>query len=171
MEQNRVEYLHCLKPIHEALADGRVLLTARAGGGKPNSMAIGWGCPGIIWARPVFIVLVRPSRFTYGIIEECGDFTVNVAPPALKDVVTWCGTVSGRDHDKFAEKGLTALNASTVGSPLIAECLINIECRVVHRNDLIPAELASSVTKDFYPRGDFHRCYFGEVVACWGAAG
>jgi len=165
MEKKKVEYAQCVQETLQALAEGRVLLAVRSPNGA-NAMAIGWGCPGIIWSRPVFVVLVRPSRYTYELIENSGDFTVNVAPKGLKEAVTYCGTVSGRHEDKLAKCGLTTLPSLTVASPIIAECTIHFECRVVHWNDLIPEHLAAPIADSFYASGDFHRCFFGEVLAC-----
>lgn len=154
-----------LEETTQALREGRVLLAAQGKSGKPNAMAIGWGTLGIAWGRPVFIVLVRPSRYTYQLLEECGDFTVNVAPPELKDAVTYCGIVSGRDHDKLREKGLTAAPAKTVSAPIIQECVLHYECRTVHENDVLKEVLAPEIISECYPQGDYHRLYFGEVLA------
>ena len=65
---------------------------------QANVMTIGWGLPGILWGRPFFIVAVRPSRYTYRFIEETGDFTVNVPRRGMEEIVSYCGTVSGRDQ-------------------------------------------------------------------------
>jgi flavin reductase (DIM6/NTAB) family NADH-FMN oxidoreductase RutF len=146
--------------------DGLLLVTAGADG-RPNVMTIGWATMGCIWGRPVFIVLVRPSRYTYSRLEECGDFTVNVPPRELAAAASHCGTVSGREHDKFAEMRLTQVPSRQVRPPIIKECLIHYECRTLHRSDINPATLAQAVLDDAYPEGDFHRVYFGEIVAAY----
>jgi flavin reductase (DIM6/NTAB) family NADH-FMN oxidoreductase RutF len=110
--------------------------------------------------------MVRPSRYTYKLIEETGEFTVNIATPELKEVVQYCGTVSGRDHNKFKEKQLTAIPSKEVKTPIIKECILHFECRVVYKNDLIPSELEKSIIQTLYPKGDFHRVYLGEILAC-----
>jgi len=150
----------------KAFDEGRVLLASCGKAGLPNVMAIGWGSMGIIWRRPIFIVLVRPSRYTYTLIEETGEFTVNIVPPKLKEVVQYCGSVSGRDHNKFKEKHLTPLPSKTIKTPVIKECILHFECQVVNKNDLIPSELRKSFVPELYPKGDFHRLYFGEILAC-----
>jgi flavin reductase (DIM6/NTAB) family NADH-FMN oxidoreductase RutF len=150
----------------KAFNEERVLLVSRGKEGLPNVMAIGWGTIGILWRRPIFIVMVRPSRYTYKLIEETGEFTVNIATPELKEVVQYCGTVSGRDHNKFKEKQLTAIPSKEVKTPIIKECILHFECRVVYKNDLIPSELEKSIIQTLYPKGDFHRVYLGEILAC-----
>ena len=146
--------------------DGLLLVTLGADG-KPNVMTIGWGTMGAIWSRPVFIVLVRPSRYSYSRLEQVGDFTVNVPPWELAVAVNHCGTVSGRDHDKFQEMRLTPIPSREVRAPIIQECLVHYECRTLHRNDVAPEALKQAVREEFYAEGDFHRVYFGEIVAAY----
>ena len=57
-----------------------VLLTTKADG-RTNTMTIGWGALGIEWSTPVFIAYVRDSRYTHGLIEKTGEFTVTAATP------------------------------------------------------------------------------------------
>jgi flavin reductase (DIM6/NTAB) family NADH-FMN oxidoreductase RutF len=166
MAKEIVDYRECMAETAEAFQEGLVLLVSQGKGGAPNAMTIGWGTLGVIWSKPVFTVLVRPSRYTYGLIQETGEFTVNVVPPHLKEVANYCGTVSGRDKDKFAEKKLTALPSEKILAPIIKECTIHFECRVIHKNDLIPSELDKAIAPQFYKAGDYHRLYFGEILTC-----
>jgi flavin reductase (DIM6/NTAB) family NADH-FMN oxidoreductase RutF len=161
-----VEYGSHIEETTKAFSEGRVLLVSSGKEGLPNVMAIGWGLAGTIWKKPVFLVLVRPSRYTYKLIEETGEFTVNVVSPELKEAATYCGTVSGRDHDKFKEKGLTQIPSLKVRTPIIKEGVLHFECRVVYKSDLIPSELEKDIISSAYPQGDFHRTYFGEILAC-----
>lgn len=149
----------------QALAHPGLLLVSLDKRNRPNAMTIGWGSVGIFWGKPIFIAPVRPSRYTYGCIAATGDFTVNVLPSKLQDLATFCGTVSGRDHDKLAEAKLTAGKSLEVKSPIIEECLLHYECRVVHVNDLVPKALSNELLRGSYPRGDHHRFYFGQIVA------
>ena len=166
MAKKTADYSDHLGETVKAFDESRVLLVSQGKGGLPNVMAIGWGIVGTVWRRPIFNVLVRPSRHTYKLIEETGEFTVNIVPPQLKEVVQYCGTVSGRDHNKFKEKQLTAIPSIRVKTPIIKECILHFECQVVHKSDLIPSELAKPIVSQFYAKGDFHRVYFGEIVAC-----
>src|SRR3990170_642240 len=157
MTKKVVDYRDHLAETIKAFNESRVLLVSQGKEGFPNVMAIGWGTIGIVWRKPAFCVLVRPSRYTYKLIEETGEFTVNIVPPQLKEVVQYCGTVSGRDYDKFKEKQLTAIPSKKVKTPIIKECILHFECRVVNKNDLIPSELEKSIIDTLYPKGDFHR--------------
>jgi len=165
MQKVKVNYADYLKETLQVMRNTGLLLTSADREGKNNVMTIGWGTVGIIWGMPMFLVLVRPSRFTYGFIEETGDFTVNIPPKRLSEVASFCGTVSGRDHDKFKEKGLTLIRGKNVRSPMIEECIVHYECKVLHRNDIIPARVPEEVISQFYPQGDYHRIFFGKIVS------
>lgn len=164
MAKRQVGAMDYLPETIHSLANPGLLLVSLDSRGRPNVMTIGWGSIGIYWGKPVFIVPVRKSRYTYRCIEKAGDFTVNVLPRKLADLAEFCGTVSGRDHDKLAEANLTAQRSRHVRSPAIAECLLNYECRVVHHTDLSPKALADELGRSCYPQGDYHRFYFGEIL-------
>lgn len=148
------------------LGEGGLLLVS-GNEKKANVMTIGWGLPGRLWAKPFFLVAVRPSRYTFQFIEDTGSFTVNVPTEDMKEILNYCGTVSGREHDKFKEKGLTLLPGRKVSSPVIAECAVHYECKVAFKTKVVPVSLPSEVLSTFYPRGDYHTLYFGEVLACY----
>ncbi|MCS7314487.1 MAG: flavin reductase family protein [Bryobacterales bacterium] len=167
MAKVTVHYAEYFRQTMQRLREDGLLLVTADREGKPNVMTIGWGTIGSIWGRPVFVVLVRPSRFSYSRLEENPDFTVNVPSAELAAATAHCGKVSGRDRDKFRETGLTAAPARQVRAPIIQECVVHYECRTIHRNDLAPSTLAQTILDEYYPRDDFHRIYFGEILACY----
>ena len=167
-EKIEMPYDAALKETLTTLRTDGLLLVTQGGSGEPNAMAIGWGTVGSVWGQPMFVVLVRPSRYTHQLLDENGDFTVNVMPEAMKDVVTYCGTVSGRDHDKFAEKHLTAMPGLQVNAPIIGESRAAYECRTVLSNEVLPDRLDRSIHESAYPSGDFHRVYFGKILCVRG---
>lgn len=167
MAKSDVAFSDHFEQFCEGLRRDGLLLVSLDEGGRPNAMTIGWATLGIIWGRPMCLVLVRPSRYTYGCIEATGDFTVNVPPLDLAEHVLFCGTKSGRDYDKFAECGFTAAPGREVKSPTIEECALCYECRTVHRNDVIPEQFAPEIVGEFYGAGDFHRVYYGQIVATY----
>ena len=167
MTKVQVQYTDYFAQTIQRMREDGLLLVSTGADGKANIMTIGWGTIGCIWASPVFIVLVRPSRYTYDRLEQVSDFTVNVPPRELEAAASLCGTVSGRQHDKFQEAQLTPIPSREIRSPIIKECVVHYECRTLHRNDLAPEALAQAVREQFYPGGDFHRVYFGEIVAAY----
>jgi len=112
------------------LDHGGLLLSTSGKNEKPNVMTIGWGLIGILWYKPTFAVAVRPARYTYGLLEESNEFTVNVPNKGMEKIVEYCGNVSGRDRDKFKEMDLTPLPGRRVKSPMVFECVIHYECNV-----------------------------------------
>ncbi|MFH1622944.1 MAG: flavin reductase family protein [Candidatus Aenigmatarchaeota archaeon] len=134
---------------------------------KANVMTIGWGAIGVLWGKPVFMVAVRPSRHTYALLERTGEFTVNLPRKGMEATVAYCGAVSGRDVDKFKEKHLTKLPGEKVRTPIIAECGVHYECRVLWKTKVDDSVMPvpDDVKKRFYPKGDLHTVYFGEIVA------
>lgn len=145
------------------------LLIGQAPGGTPNPMTIGWGLGGTCWGRSVFLVLVRPSRYTHGLIEKSGEFTVSVPAGGLERELAVCGTKSGRDMDKIAELGLTIAQGTVVSVPTLDVPGVHYECRVLAKTDLVPDGLLNAeVRAKHYPSGDLHTLYFGEVLAIHG---
>jgi len=165
MQKIKVNYKDYLKETLKAMRDSGLLLTSANNEGKINVMTIGWGTIGEIWGMPMFLVFIRPSRFTYGFVEETGDFTVNIPPRELRETASFCGSVSGRDHDKFKERGLTPISGKNVKSPMIGECILHYECKVLHKNDIIPAKVPKDVASKFYPQGDYHGVFFGRILS------
>jgi flavin reductase (DIM6/NTAB) family NADH-FMN oxidoreductase RutF len=80
---------------------------------------------------PMVAVGVRPERHSHELIKRTGEFVVNVPDLETIDATEMCGVVSGRDGNKFERAGLTAQKGSVVSAPIIMECPLNIECKVV----------------------------------------
>jgi flavin reductase (DIM6/NTAB) family NADH-FMN oxidoreductase RutF len=78
---------------------------------------------------------VRPSRHSFDIIKESGEFVINLVPATLAKTADFCGVYTGKKVDKFEKCSLTKEKASKVSAPLIGECPISIECKVT---DIIP---------------------------------
>lgn len=167
MPKEDIPYDHYFPQVNKILSSGGLFLTSGPPDRPTNAMAIGWGNLGITWGLPVWAVLVRPSRFTYRIMEDTGDFTVCVPGPDLAKGVAYCGSHSGRDEDKLAKLGLKVVPGREVASGVIEACPIVYECKIVGKSDIVPEMLAQSVKADYYPQGDYHRVYFGEVLAAY----
>ena len=164
MKRKKVHYTYQLDNTLATLTKGGLLLASTKPSGESNVMTIGWGTIGNIWGKLMFVVLVRPSRYTYDFIEASGEFTVNVPTPDMRKLVSKCGTQSGRDLDKFAEYQISTTPGQRVDSITLDNCPLVYECRVVHTNDVIPENLAPDIDSASYPLGDYHRLYYGEIV-------
>jgi flavin reductase (DIM6/NTAB) family NADH-FMN oxidoreductase RutF len=98
-------------------------------GEQANIITLAW--VGTLCSDPPLVGIgVRPSRYSHGLIQGVGEFVVNLPDASQVKWVDYCGMVSGRDEDKWAACGFTPAAAAEVQVPLIAECPVNIECRV-----------------------------------------
>ncbi len=97
---------------------------------------------------PMTYVSIRPSRHSYGIIKEKGEFVINLTPSSLVKKADYCGIYTGKKVNKFEKCGFTKTEATEVSAPLIDECPINLECKV----------------KDIIPLGT-HDMFLAEIVA------
>ena len=96
---------------------------------ESNILTIAW--TGTINSNPpMTYISVQPKRYSHDIIENSGEFVINLVNVRLAKAMDFCGVRSGRDVDKFAAQGLTREKADTVAAPLIAESPVNIECKV-----------------------------------------
>ena len=167
MNKEKMAYDEYFEQVNKILGSSGLLLAAGAPEKPTNAMTIGWGSLGILWGRPMWAVLVRPSRFSYELIEEAGDFTVNVPGKDLAKQTAYCGSHSGRNEDKLAKLGLNVAGGKQVSSGVIEACPINYECQVVGKSDIIPEMLAEGVKSEYYGQGDYHRVYFGKILAAY----
>lgn len=165
MAKVEVDYREVFSQTIDGLDGDGLLLVTQGADGRPNVMTIGWGFIGTAWRQPVFVALVRPSRHTYKMLEQNGDFTVNLMPADMGDTVAYVGEVSGRDHDKFAERGLVAVPATKVRAPVLERALLQYECRVVEKTDMVPAATDPAIVAKHYASGNFHRFFFGQILA------
>lgn len=81
---------------------------------------------------PMISIAVRPARASHVLIDQLGEFVVNIPRPDMEIVSDFVGTTTGRETDKWRETGLTPMSATVIQPPLIAECPVNIECQVRH---------------------------------------
>ena len=161
-----LNYQEVMGQVNEKLGHGGIFLTV--GGDKPNTMTIGWGALGICWGKPIFTVYVRPQRHTYGLLKAAQEFTVSVPTrDPLRKGLAYAGTASGRDEDKFAGHGLTAVPGQKVAAPIVGECGLHFECKVKLVQDMTPEQMDGEVHAKVYPQDDFHTIFMGEIVACY----
>ena len=99
-----------------------------------NIITIAW--TGIVNTHPpMTYISVRPSRHSYNIIKEKGEFAINLVTAELVKKADYCGIYTGKKVDKFAKCGLTKLPGSHVECPIIEESPLSLECKV---RDVIP---------------------------------
>ena len=144
-----------------------ILLTTKADG-KVNTMTIGWGTMGVEWGRPIFVAYVRGNRHTHQMIEKSGEFTVNTPMGEFDSkILGVCGTKSGRDMDKIQELNLTLEEPLNCGVPGIKELPLTLECKVLYRMEQTLDTIPQDIIDKYYPNGDFHYAYYGQIVGAY----
>ena len=110
----------------------------------------------------VFIVYVRPSRYTYQFMEENEYFTVSFYDDEYKKALGYLGTKSGRDTDKVKDVNFTPFACGE--SVSFKEANLTILCKKIYIQDLEQAGFPEKVNERYYPTNDVHRYYIGEIV-------
>jgi flavin reductase (DIM6/NTAB) family NADH-FMN oxidoreductase RutF len=137
-----------IQPFRPIYPSPAALVTSVDAGGRPNIVTLG-ECFNVSIRRPVIVgIAIRTATYSHGLIRDRGEFVINLPTPEMVEAVDGIGMVSGRDCDKFARFGLTAVPAARVAPPLIAECPLSVECRVLGEQEV----------------GD-HQLFLGEVLA------
>lgn len=136
--------------------------------GHCNMMTASWGGLGYLWNKPVAFIFVRPERYTYPFIEENERLTLSFYghDPKMRRVVNLCGAVSGRDHDKVKETGLTPVTTEH-GAVTFAQARLTIEGRKLFRSEMKAENfLDTDSLKRWYndePGGSLHTIYVVEI--------
>ena len=123
------------KPGNLVIPAPAALVSCMGRDGKSNLITVAW-CGNVNSSPPMLSISVRPIRHSHAILVESGEFVVNIPAVQQAQAVDYCGVVSGRDIDKFASTGLTPAPAGKVACPLVAECPVNISCRIEQRHSL-----------------------------------
>ena len=162
--------------ICKALPRGILLTTKR--GDEVNSMTLGWGTIGIDWSIPVFIAYVRESRYTKQLLEENGEFTINVPMGDVdKDILGICGTKSGRDMNKIEALGLHLEEPMSISVPGIRELPLTLECKVIYKQQQDLSAIPEKILKRYYPveddrlhpgsDRDYHIAYTAQILKAY----
>lgn len=130
--------------------------------GRSNIITVAWA--GTVCTNPPMVsISVRPSRYSYKMIEDTGEFVINLTNESLVKACDYCGVVSGRDVDKFKKTGLTPIPMEHVREMGIGESPVNMECRVTEKRELgshtmFIAEVVGVTVDDSYmdETGKFH---------------
>jgi len=145
-----------------------LLAAGDLGKGEYNVMTVGWGGFGVMWNKPLAMIVVRPTRYTIRFTDAFDSFTLCAFPEEHRRSLSYCGSHSGRDGDKVKASGLTPVPSRTVAAPGFDEAELIIECRKIYGDDLDPSRFLDPSIESHYPRKDYHRMYFGEIVAVSG---
>jgi len=133
--------------------------------GNFNAMTVAWGSLGCMWKKPFAQVVVRPTRYTFEFMETFDTFTLNAFPDAFQKALMILGSRSGRHGDKIADAGLKPGPSQVVAAPCFQEASLVLECQKIYWDDMKPGQFLDPAIENQYPEKDYHRIYFGEVLA------
>lgn len=106
-----------------------VMVSCGREGEKPNIITIAWAAT-VNTSPAMTSISIRPSRYSYNIIKETGEFVINLTTKDLVYAADYCGVKSGRDVDKFETLKLNPCKSQIIKAPGIEESPVNIECKV-----------------------------------------
>ncbi len=102
---------------------------------KSNIITVAW--TGILNTNPATVYIsVRPTRYSYHLIKESGEFVINLTTKDLARATDWCGVKTGAKVDKFKEMKLHKEKAKFVTCPMIKESPVSVECKVKEIKEL-----------------------------------
>lgn len=140
-------------------------LLAAGNAADHNMMTCSWGGLGVLWEKDVSFVFVRPSRHTFGYVENELKYTINLFDEEYRQALSFCGSHSGRDCDKAQEAGLTPVDLD--GTVAFEEAKTVLVCEKVYFDDIMPEQFLEYNIRKNYPHGDYHRMYIGEIKAVY----
>jgi len=149
----------------------------------------------VTWATPTshepFLLMVSVGngskseplsfRYCYSLINETKEFGLNIPTIELIEAVAKVGSTHSDEVNKFAEAGLTPMDSKKISAPLISECFLNMECKVIDQFDtgdhtvFVAEPVAAYLDDDVLVNGTFapkycdksNRVYLGDVITMW----
>ena len=135
---------------------------------KFNSMTVAWGSFGIMWNKPFAMVVVRPTRHTFSFINKYDSFSLCAFPENYHEALNILGSKSGRDLDKIKAAGLTPAAMEQIAAPGFLEADLVLQCKRMYWEDLNPERFLDPAIEKNYPKKDYHRMVFGEILSIQG---
>lgn len=124
MEKRKANKNSCLQPAP------KILVSCRGLNGENNVLAVAY-CGNCSYDPPMVMVGIVPSRYSYKMIKESGCFVVNLVSKEYKETFDYLGSHSKRDEDKLAKMNVKLSDGVKVNAPILDDCPVNIECRVI----------------------------------------
>lgn len=133
---------------------------------KYNTMTASWGGFGILWGKNMCFCVIRPQRFTYEFMESQSAFTLSFFGEGYREMLSFCGSNSGRNVDKATKTGITPVEVNP-GRVYFNEARLVLECKKVYFQDINPDNFIDTGLLKNYPGKDYHRMYIGEIENCY----
>ena len=139
-----------------------MLITAEKDG-KVNTMTASWGGFGVMWAKNVAFIVIRPQRYTKEFIDNADTFSLTFLDNSHRSTLSYLGTKSGRDEDKIANSNLTVVHTDDV--PYFEEATTVILCKKLYGQVFKPeCFITQEANEKWYPDRDYHTLYIAEIT-------
>lgn len=115
--------------VRRFLEPGPVVLVSSAWKQQRDVMTLGWHMV-LEFSPSLLACCISSANHSFALLRRSRQCVINLPTADLVDTVVGIGNTSGADLDKFAHFGLTAVPATHVAAPLIAECYASFECRL-----------------------------------------
>ena len=130
-------------------------------GGVTNAMTVSWGEAGVLWNKPIFTVFVRPTRYTFELLEKTDIATLSFFGGEKKKELSYFGRVSGRDEDKLVN---SELKSEVIDGILtFSDAKLTLVGRKLYFSDINPTHFIDETLDSNYA-GDYHRAYTYEII-------
>lgn len=133
---------------------------------KANTMTISWGSIGFMWKKPMFMALIRESRYSNEFLGKNKTYTISIPySGSMKEALKICGTKSGRDINKEKEAGIKFVSSKLVEAPIVEGCKRYYECKIVFKQEMNLDNIDEKIKETCYPEHETkHILYFGEIL-------
>ncbi|KAA8999072.1 flavin reductase family protein [Affinibrenneria salicis] len=123
-----MQRLHSLSA-YRFLESGPVVLVTTAADSRKNIMTLGFHM--IIEHPGTLGVIIGPWDYSFQLLRRSGACVIAIPAVDQAETVVDIGNCSGAEVDKFQRFGLTTQPADSGPAPLIQQCPVNIECKVI----------------------------------------
>lgn len=143
------------------------MLLTGGNAGNFNTMTASWGQLGVLWNKNVLTCYVRPNRYTYGFIDSGEYFTASFFGGEYRNVLSYCGSHSGRDCDKVKETGLAPIEVD--GCMTFEQAEMVFVCRKLYAYDMQGENFTTDdgIPEKFFSTDPYHRAYISEITAVY----
>ncbi|WP_213818842.1 flavin reductase family protein [Garciella nitratireducens] len=146
----------------QLIGEDWMLVTAQKDG-KANTMTASWGGVGILWGKNIAFIVLRPQRYTKTFVDHSQKFSLSFFDDKYKKILSYLGSVSGREEDKIAKSNLTLIHENNI--PYFEEAKMSIFCKKLYVQEFQPeCILDKEIDEKWYPDKDYHTMYVGEIT-------
>ena len=147
--------------VFQLISKDWMLVTAKDSD-RINTMTASWGGLGEMWGKHVSYIVIRPSRYTFSLLEHTDYYTLSFFDEKYRDILNYCGKYSGRDKDKIKETNLTVLEDGQ--SAYFSQAKLVLVCKKLYGQMFDPSNFVDSeFGKKMYPNDDIHKLMIGSI--------